>query len=185
MSVLLAMVVVVGSCSTAEGSSRASRSGHDGTASQLGFEDERCRASRVHYVGGDFSPRIPWIRSEGSGGRITGHLFYYSADEALGYSGALKMPPGGRTPSGNNVKVLWLVDGDQNVDTLEVTAINLSRGRRSVEFGFPSAVDRIASAQHFPSVVDIPEPGCWELRLEAGSTSGQVVVEVVPPSGAD
>jgi hypothetical protein len=85
---------------------------------------------------------------------------------------------GGRTPSGGNTKVLWR--GRPRGGTLVVTGSRLdAQGAFRQEF-------KGAGGQpgYWPSIVVVPEPGCWLLTVRVVGQSGAagiVVTRVVAP----
>lgn len=186
IGVALVVVGVLSACASLEGSHTGEQPGqgvgeyHGGD--HLGFRDGLCRASPVHSHGGAVGPRIPWTEAEGSEGLISGHLFFDPADGALETGESMQIPVGGRTPSGNTTKILWLVEGDERADMLDMTATHLGgEGTTTMRFRFPRTAR--TGRQQFPSIIDILEPGCWELELSAGAITGRVVIDVMPILG--
>ena len=102
---------------------------------------------------------IPWIRSA----RFTGYLFYYTArgpwreqrDRVL-------IAVGGGGP-GYNTKILWHFPGSRKRLTI--------RGRRLDGSGSAEFVQQISrvGGGYFPSIVDVPTPGCWRVTVGTGS----------------
>jgi hypothetical protein len=92
-------------------------------------------------------------------------------DESLIYSG-------GRTPDGGNTKVLWAVAAGWG-STLALSGHQLDR-RGQFTQTLRMAIDPPGA---FPSIVVIPQPGCWALIARTGHVGGIVVVHSARPSG--
>lgn len=123
-----------------------------------------CVATEIHRGGGQIG-HIPWTAA---GEHIEAGLFYYTDDDA---GASFTMPPGGRTPEGVNTKVLWVVEGDTD-ESLSVKGKQLD-GEASFSAQFPEA-DRPAG--HFPSIIELPEPGCWQLTVTTADVEGTVTL---------
>jgi hypothetical protein len=139
-----------------------------------------CTANQVHYHqnrdAGAGLMELPWVAAGRGPTRIVGYLFYYSAflgDRRFNQAPHLVMPTGGGIPNRVAAKVLW-VPRKGGGRTL------LIAGRR---LDGPGAFRHRESATGpgFPSIVEIPEPGCWQLTLKTGSLRARVVVQAVEP----
>lgn len=132
-----------------------------------------CRATTVHYrialragTIGVHGP-IPWIVTTPA--RITGFLFYYGIPPFHAeHPGRATITVHGRVGSTGSTKILWWVRGHPG------SALLIS-GRRLDQPGqfrqqFPGAL----GSPGFPSIVDVPHSGCWELRIQSGAVSGSV-----------
>jgi hypothetical protein len=139
-------------------------------------------ATTVHYVpdgGGDAAlSQLPWIMAPPHAG-LLGHLFYYDSRNAWKMAGltSLHMFSGGESPDGRvSMKILWEMRHGTPSAVLKVQATKLNGpGSSFQEFESTSS-----DASQFPSIIDLPTPGCWRLNLKAGATMGHVVVDVVP-----
>ena len=83
---------------------------------------------------------------------------------------------GGRFPDGRtNTKVLWLVDEPSGL--LTITGLRLD-ARGSFE-----QVERAAAspAYAYPSILVVPEAGCWLLKLRTSGRGGVVVMRALSP----
>jgi hypothetical protein len=95
--------------------------------------------------------------------RLTGFLFYYPGTSwaQVQLPGA-RIYAGGRDPSGErSMKILWLAPAHLRTHWLLVS------GRRLDGTGFFRQGFR--GSGFFPSIVDVPAPGCWQLNVAAGS----------------
>jgi hypothetical protein len=135
----------------------------------------RCPATRVHYernvLAGFGLTELPWVKPAGSA--IIGYLFYYRDvlhDRRFSRSPRLAIPIRGRTPSGST-KILWVPQGEPG-RTLLLTGRRLD--------GTESFSHRESAAGGgFPSIIEIPSAGCWQLTLTTGGLSASLVVEAV------
>ncbi|MFL5961738.1 MAG: hypothetical protein ACJ757_02435 [Gaiellaceae bacterium] len=136
----------------------------------------RCAASRVHYEAlPDGDPRLralPWIAPEPRSVGLVGHLFYYGASPSVPWGkrrvGDLRMYSGGRSPDNRvNMKILWGAPGRDG------TRLTL-RGRR---VGSSDTFVQILSVG--PSIVNVPQPGCWQLTLTTGKLVTRLTATVV------
>jgi hypothetical protein len=91
--------------------------------------------------------------------------------------GGAMLYTGGKTPSGGNTKVLWR--GRPLGGTLVVAGSRLD-GQNTFRQEFRGAGGPTA-AGYWPSIVNVPEPGCWLLtvRIVGQSVAGIVVARVV------
>jgi hypothetical protein len=83
---------------------------------------------------------------------------------------------GGRWPNGANTKILWLVDNPPS-GRLEL---------RGVRLDGPGSFQQTESAAGsptyaFPSIVVVPEPGCWLVHAQNGARGGVLVIRVLAP----
>lgn len=87
---------------------------------------------------------------------------------------------GGRTPTGGNTKVLWRTDDFDGRVSGELDLVGAGLD------GTASVSQRLATVGggYWPSIVVIPEPGCWLLTARVGAVpaaAGILVVRVVDP----
>jgi hypothetical protein len=127
-----------------------------------------CPASTVHY--GATSAGTPWVTS----GAITGRLFAYGGrtlmDGRVNGSDGLVLYTHGRTLSGTT-KILWSVrKGFGARLTLRATRLD----------GPGAFTQRFAhGGGQFPSIVDVPQAGCWRLSLRTGKVRATFVAQAV------
>jgi hypothetical protein len=80
------------------------------------------------------------------------------------------------SPSGPSNKILWVTDGGLGAN-LDITAHPDGSASPSLHFSFPAA------GRDYPSEIDLPTPGCWELDL--GSTGAAMDLLVGPTGQGD
>lgn len=134
-----------------------------------------CVGARVHYEPGtDRDLRgLLWVSAGRRGREIVGYLFYYTAELRSGPH--LRIYAGGELPNGGSTKILWVVRRPFS-STLVVTGRRLD-GPGAFEQAGGSA--RGPSGVVFPSIVDVPSPGCWLLVLRNGRRSVRLAVEAI------
>lgn len=86
--------------------------------------------------------------------------------------GGALMYAGGRTPEGGNTNVLWRAERSHG-EWIDI----FGDGRGSFSQRFPSA----DSPGVFPSIVVVPEAGCWILTVRTGRVGGVIVFRGVVP----
>jgi hypothetical protein len=172
-SVGLAASLLLGSCSDDAGNN---------TTDERSVAEE-CGATSVHYqpypgVGPGLA-RLPWIRASPPSIGLTGHLFYYDRRNAWERErlSPLRMYSGGKSPDDRvSMKILWELRRGSVPPFLNVFATRID-GPGSSHQRLPSTS---SDPSQFPSIIDIPTPGCWRLTLNAGATTGHIVIDVVP-----
>jgi len=127
-----------------------------------------CAASPVHVaplptgldpVGGSL---MTWI-----GTNDFAAVLFYSRD------GSPIMTAGGKMPDGSNTKILWLVR-DPVEGQLTI--------RGSTPAGGKTFVQRVEGGGNYPSIVVVPNAGCWTLEASlAGRKVGEITVPVRDP----
>jgi hypothetical protein len=175
-AVSLAASLLFGSCSGDVGNKTTARSNVAGD----------CGATTVHYRlhegEGPGLAQLPWIAASPSSIGLVGYLFYYDSKNPWKRRrlSTLRMYSGGESPDGRlSMKILWEVrEGSVPPPLLEVLATRIDGPGSSLQ-QLPSTS---SDASQFPSIIDLPAPGCWRLTLRAGATTGHVVVHVVPGS---
>jgi hypothetical protein len=86
------------------------------------------------------------------------------------------MYSGGESPDGRlSMKILWELRRGSAAPFLDLLARRIDGPGTSLQ-QLPSTS---SDPSQFPSIIDIPTPGCWRLTLKAGATTGRVVVDVV------
>lgn len=144
-----------------------------------------CPASRVHYErnrdAGAGLTELPWIAGGPGSSRIVGYLFYYGTsvmgDSRFNRSAGVAIPVGGTIPAGEtspaaSAKILWVPRRNAGRRLLIL-------GRRLDGPGSFTQSQPGASGRSFPSIVEIPSAGCWQLTLKTGRVVATVVFEAV------
>ena len=169
----MASSLLLGSCSGNDGSNTAA---HSNVA-------RSCPATTVHYrpyqgVSADLA-QLPWITASPLSAELVGHLFYYDRrnDWERERLSPLRMYSGGESPDGRlNMKILWELRRGGAPLLLDVLARRIDGPGSS----FQQLPSTSSDASQFPSIIDIPTPGCWRLTLKAAATTGHIVIDVVP-----
>jgi hypothetical protein len=123
--------------------------------------------------------RLPWIAAGRPGRRVIGHLFYYGEQLRKQSGDRLTIYTGGDPPSGGSTKVLWMV---RPLYTSKVIIAGRQLdGAGTFEEQFRSASSTDGTV--FPSIVDVPNAGCWLLTIRNGPVVGRfAVVAIASPS---
>lgn len=134
---------------------------------------EPCAPTKIHMVsyGSDaMIPRdVPWIAALPKSSQIVGFLFYVRP-HATGDGAAMRTH--GTMPDGGNTKILWIVKTHSIHRTLTIAGKNLT-GEGTMHQSVR------ASSGGYPSIIDIPVPGCWQLTLRNGEIKGKVTLRVI------
>jgi hypothetical protein len=112
---------------------------------------------------------VPWIKATPASAGITAHLFY--GHHAHG--AAAELHTHGTMPDGGSTKILWLIDRGNVGRFLTLDGTNLTRPSRLHQV-FPAAGEG-----SYPSIVDVPTVGCWQLHVTSGSVAGMVTLRAV------
>jgi hypothetical protein len=141
-----------------------------------------CLSAPVHY---ELAPkprlgiRLPWIAAGRPGRRVIGHLFYYGELLRNQSRDRLSIYTGGELPGGGSTKVLWVVR--PLFSSQLIIAGRQLDGPGTFEQKFRSASSTDGTV--FPSIVDVPNAGCWLLTVRNGPVIGRfAVVAFASPS---
>ena len=141
----------------------------------------RCDPALVHYSrykgAGAGLAQLPWIAASPASVGLVGHLFYYDHFNAWKqkHLPGLRLYSGGRSPDRRiNMKILWEIRRGTALDLIV-------RGRRLDGSGsFSQQLSSTSSnPRQFPSIINVPAPGCWRLTLTTGKTKASVSALVV------
>lgn len=133
---------------------------------------------------------IPWIVATPPSVGITGHLFFATVPGTrfihLGAHGtAAALYTGGKMPgrAAAAMKILWVFDNPRASDVLGPLAIT---GRNLTGAGTMHQIIPRAGGRgiDYPSIINIPMPGCWRLHLQikslaADKTTFQATVTMI------
>jgi hypothetical protein len=76
---------------------------------------------------------------------------------------------GGRTPEGGNTKVLWRSTRDASLPSGDLVL----RGTQLDGHGsFRTTLQEVSPSGHWPSIVVVPNPGCWLFTVRIGGQPG-------------
>jgi hypothetical protein len=133
-----------------------------------------CPTAAVHYgqpAGADtigFSGATPpWVGSK----NLVGFLFFYGSAPFTHPRGA-EIATGGRV-AGGETKILWWVRQGTSRNRVVVSGQRLDRSGRF------RAAFAVGGPSTFPSVVNVPDAGCWRISVTPGSRPGQPAGSVV------
>jgi hypothetical protein len=135
-----------------------------------------CVGARVHYEQAPkprLGIRLPWIAAGLPKRAIIGHLFYYNQE--LRNEAGLTIYTNGELPRGGSTKVLWIVRPVFS-SVLQVSGRQLD-GPGTFEQQFRSASS--SSGVVFPSIVNVPSPGCWQLMVQNGPVTRRFTVAAI------
>jgi hypothetical protein len=124
-----------------------------------------CPATTVHYQ----ATRVgtPWLESAG----VTANLFYDSGVTLM--DGRVNQSDGAVMYTGTASKILWRAPMRGSGRSLQLTARRLD-GPGSFVRRY-----RTSGGGDFPSLVDVPQAGCWRLRIRTGKVRASFVVKAV------
>ncbi len=116
---------------------------------------------------------LPWVEAEDvtpGDVRIVGFLFY----------GDRQLPVGGTFSGGGVAKVLWVT----NMDVYDFTLTALVHGDADSPAVNIEVKPALGTHREYPSIITLPERGCWVVTITASTedgaaVSGKVVFEVV------
>jgi hypothetical protein len=138
-----------------------------------------CDASPVHYQRGPepLNLLVPWVAPKPRSSGLTGYLFYYSNALSWGrlHVRQFRMYARGHAPDAQlNMKILWTPS--KGATKLRIRGKRLEGSRSSSQNVLPPVPGR---SHQFPSIVKVPEAGCWRLTIQAGRSTGRLTVLVV------
>jgi hypothetical protein len=139
-----------------------------------------CAAALVHTTTLPHSTSVAglhWVQAKPAKSAIFGVLFA-SHDPA---STTFGLWTNGASPSGEAMKVLWVVQKKAVGRALTVHGIELGSGTDAFFRRFPRAAGGGVGGAIYPSIVDIPHAGCWQLTVATGTFKGTLVVEAFEP----
>lgn len=117
---------------------------------------------------------LRWIKATPTAQGITGHLFY--GRTAQGQAADLHIH--GTMPDGGTTKILWVITHSHSGPELLIDGHNLTTGGRTHQ-RFPAAGGGGVPGVQFPSIIDVPTPGCWQFQLRSGEVRGTVTLRAV------
>lgn len=118
---------------------------------------------------------LPWMKAEPASSGIVAYLFYAGpvSSDTQTYR---PLHTGGGYPDGSTTKILWSINNPHASAVLEITGKKLSAGHETFQQTFPMA---LSPRGDYPSIVNVPTPGCWQLQLKSGTDAATVTFWVV------
>jgi hypothetical protein len=163
-----ALVAILGLVALAAGSSSAE-------------PQASCLAARVNYTpynGGGGLGDIPWVGGTPGRYRLRGLLWYWPESWREQQVQRVRIYVGGKVPQGWTTKILWAFLGEPAKTRAGGELVVRGRrldGRGSFTQRFGAIGYEGQQGPSYASIIDVPKPGCWRLRL----TTGRVRVSVV------
>jgi hypothetical protein len=151
----------------------------------------RCHPPRVEYSPypghGEGLDQLPWVRGEPSSSGLIALLWYWPEEWSKKRLREARIFTGGVAPEGYNVKILWAFLApsakDRGGSELVVAGDRLDGGgairQKFAAIGYAGQ----HGAPSFASIIDIPRPGCWRLRLTTGDLSASIDFRAVHGDG--
>ena len=118
---------------------------------------------------------VPWMKAESPSSGIIGYLFFIGPETSKNQA-YQPLHTGGRYPDGRSSKILWVIDSPNASDTIEITGKKVPATHETFRQSFPMA---LSPAGNYPSIVNVPTSGCWQLQLKSGTITGTVTFWVV------
>ena len=118
---------------------------------------------------------LPWMQAEPTSSRIIAYLFFVGPEFATTHTYG-PLHTGGGYPDGRSTKILWHTVNPNASNDLQITGKKLGTDQETFQQTFPMA----SSPQgDYPSIVNVPTPGCWQLQLKSGTDAATVTFWVV------
>jgi hypothetical protein len=127
----------------------------------------------------------PWADAGPAGGGIPWAVG--RPPEVVAVLFATELVAKGERPDGSSNKILWVTRSVVPSSQITLRAQPADAATPVVTHRFTGAVTlRLAGYQQFPSIVDLPNPGCWRINVSwgAGSTENSTFGLTVLPSGS-
>ena len=146
-----------------------------------------CLPARVNYTpyngSGQGLDRIPWVGGTPGRYRLRGLLWYWPPSWREQHVERAQIYLHGKAPQGWTTKILWAFLGKpaktRAGGELVVRGRRLDgRGTFTQRFG-AIGYDGQNGAPSYASIIDVPKPGCWQLRLTTGQVRASVVFRAV------
>jgi hypothetical protein len=118
---------------------------------------------------------LPWMKAEPTSSGIVAYLFFVLPGFATTHT-YRPLHTGGGYPDGSTTKILWSINNPNASVALEITGKKLSAGHETFQQTFPMAS---SPRGDYPSIVNVPTPGCWQLQIKSGTVAATVTFWVV------
>jgi hypothetical protein len=141
-----------------------------------------CHPPRVQYGPypghGEGLDQLPWVRGEPTSSGLVALLWYWPEAWSKQHLREARIFTGGVAPAGYNVKILWAFLApsakDRGGSELVVEGERLDGGgairQKFAAIGYAGQ----RGSPSFASIIDIPRPGCWRLRLTTGDLGASI-----------
>ena len=117
---------------------------------------------------------LPWMKAEPTSSGIIAYLFFVRPEFARTHTYG-PLHTGGGYPDGRSTKILWYTVNPHSANDLELTGMKLSTDHATFRQNIPMA----SPVGDYPSIVNIPTPGCWQMQLQSGTVTATVTFWVV------
>jgi hypothetical protein len=118
---------------------------------------------------------LPWMKAEPTSSGIVAYLFFVRPGFATTHTYG-PLHTGGSYPDGRATKILWSINNPNRSTALEITGKKLSAGHETFQQMFPMAS---SPGGDYPSIVNVPTPGCWQVQIKSGTVAATVTFWVV------
>lgn len=118
---------------------------------------------------------LPWMKAAPVSSNIIAYLFFAGPVSSNTQTYRL-LHTGGGYPDGRSTKILWNIQNVNSGNDIQITGKKLSGGQDTFQQTFPVASSPL---DDYPSIVNVPSPGCWQLTLKSGTVTGTAVFWVV------
>jgi hypothetical protein len=118
---------------------------------------------------------LPWMKAEPTSSGIVAYLFFVLPGFATTHT-YRPLHTGGGYPDGSTTKILWSINNPNASVALEIIGKKRSAGHETFQQTFPMAS---SPRGDYPSIVNVPTPGCWQLQIKSGTVAATVTFWVV------
>ena len=118
---------------------------------------------------------LPWMKAEPASSGIVAYLFFAGPVSSATQTYRPLHTSGGY-PDGSSTKILWSISNPNASSALEITGKKLSAGHETFHQTVPMASSPLGD---YPSIVNVPTPGCWQVQLKSGTVAATVTFWVV------
>ena len=112
---------------------------------------------------------LPWAQADPASAGITAFLFYAPSDGPF-------LHTGGQFPTGTSDKILWVIENPLAATEVDISGKALSNQQETFDQTFPVAD---SPTDNYPSIVNVPAPGCCLLTIASGPVTGTMTVWVI------
>ena len=112
---------------------------------------------------------VPWSRADPLSSQVTAFLFFMEPTYKQTHT-YQPLHTGGRYPDGSrNTKILWILDASNSSDTATITGVKVSSRHETFQQTLSLAGSATPGA-NYPSIVNIPTPGCWQIQFNGAAS---------------